>query len=550
MNEMPGTKPFRRLAAVLLGAGLALPAGLQAAAIDSAVASGAIGLYGAADFRLATGRCSDCLAEKQALWYFADDVLAVPRSGAAGFSPRLRAQDDVRQWRAGRTAGTAPERPTPVWIGSPEKASAWALSADGTRLVAADGSSRPLALVDKLEANRSWFDASSLRYFAGRSLSLRGRSDGERFVARTLWPEDFALAPTAPAPLSAGETLAGLVRADKGGAQLPLASRVLWQKEEGKTVALAGKPVLAFMLNGAQGDDDEAHGGHFAIATGRFGPRGEWGDWLVNNFYGLDSYSEKGIVAAMLPMDAYMGDLNSGQSWYRPSHMLIAVLKDERAAREYQEAIARVFTHFYRHDFAYRHATANCAGISVETLRTLGWAIPKEGATSRLKAAAALPYMAIKDRDLESGTKAYDYLSAEVTNLYPFVAFDAIGRDLLGRITRGGARSELEKVLAEDVEAIVFVRIPQFPSSRAFGQAPVASFDEYMSRVPEDREKWEVVPVPPRTFPPEMKDAAAPADAWEPSSYALAAYGSLFGVATISLVRRRKAKSGKQEVAR
>jgi len=47
-----------------------------------------------------------------------------------------------------------------------------------------------------------------------------------------------------------------------------------------------------------------------------------------------------------------------------------------------------------------------------------------------------------------------------------------------------------------------------------------------------------------------MKDAAAPADAWEPSSYALAAYGSLFGVATISLVRRRKAKSGKQEVAR
>ncbi len=520
----------------------ATPAALSAS-LESSVASGDLGLYSAADFRLASGRCTDCPAEKQALWYFGDDVVAVPKGGAAGFSPRLRAQDDVREWVAKRVPQAALERPTPVWIGSPEKAAGWRLAEDGRTWLTHDGSQRPFALVARIEANRSWFDESSRRYFAGRTLALRGRSEGDHFVARTLWPEDFALKSGAALPLASSETLASLVRADQGGAQLPLASRVLWQKKGGTTLNLAGKPVLAFMLNGAQGDDDEAHGGHFAIATGRFGPQGEWGDWLVNNFYGLDSYSEKGIIASMLPMDAYMGDLNSGQSWYRPSYMLVAVLKDERAPRQYQEAIARVFNHFYRHDFAYRHATANCAGISIETLRTLGWNIPKEGATNRLKATVALPYMAIKDRDLESGKKAYDYLSAEVTDLYPFVAFDAIGRDLLARVTQGGAKGGFEQWLAEDVEAVIFVRIPQFPSSRAFGQAPVASFDEYMSRVPEDREEWEVVPVPPRPFPSELKDAATPPEEWEPSSYALAAYGGLFGLASITVVRRRKGRA-------
>ena len=56
--------------------------------------------------------------------------------------------------------------------------------------------------------------------------------------------------------------------------------------------------MLAFMVNGAQGDDDEAHAGHFALVTGRTQEDGAIGDWLVNNFYALDSESEKGILAA------------------------------------------------------------------------------------------------------------------------------------------------------------------------------------------------------------------------------------------------------------
>jgi hypothetical protein len=319
----------------------------------------------------------------------------------------------------------------------------------------------------------------------------------------------------------------------------------LWSRS-GQAVDLANKPVLAFVLNGAQGDDDEAHGGHFAVATGQFGPHGEWDDWLVNNFYNLDSVSEKGIIAATLPMDAYQGDLNSGQSWYRPTYVLMAVMKDGRTPALYQEAIGRVFNHFYRHDFRYNHATANCAGINLETLRSLGWNIPKEGAGSHLKALAALPYMAIKDRSLDSGRKAYDYLSAEKTDLYPFVAFEAAGKDLLNRIAVGKGETQFERMLAEDIEALVYVRLPQFPSSRAFGQAPVASLDEYMARAPEDRSEWKIVPVPPRPFPAELKDAEAPAEEALPSDFALFGYAGFLGMLGVGgwrVKRRRQARN-------
>jgi hypothetical protein len=75
-----------------------------------------------------------------------------------------------------------------------------------------------------------------------------------------------------------------------------------------------GRAVLALVINGAQGDDDEAHAGHFALVTGRTREDGAIGDWLVNNFYALDSESEKGILAAPVPLDNYLADLNSGQT--------------------------------------------------------------------------------------------------------------------------------------------------------------------------------------------------------------------------------------------
>jgi hypothetical protein len=500
-----------------------------------------LGLYDAANFRLADGACADCPTIPQALWYFRNDVIAVPKTAAAGFSRERTAQDDVREWAKSHPDGDG-SRPPLLWLGSPQIAEGVRLSDDGQSLLAAGGKRLAFSVTKKIDSNLSYFDESSTKHFAGRRLRLRGSMQGDRFVARAIWPVDYDLDFTRLPyrPLEAGETLASLVRAEGGGARSAFAARVLWERDPRAARNWADKPLLAFMLNGAQGDDDEAHGGHFAIATGAFGQAGEWGDWLVNNFYNLDSVSEKGIIAATLPMDSYLADLNSGQAWYRPSYLLVAMLRQDRAAAIYQQAIGRVYNHFYRHDFLYRHSIANCTGISMQTLRSLGWNIPQQGSTSRAKAIAALPFMAARELSIESGREAYDNLITERTDLFPFAAFDAAGRDLLQRITPGGhAGTRYENMLRDDIEAVVFVRIPQFPSSRAFGQAPVMSIDEYQDRVPKDKAQWKIVPVGPRPFPAAMKDAHAPADRNLPSLYALYAYAAAIALCVFGIWRYR-----------
>jgi hypothetical protein len=537
------------LAAVLVG--IAVPS--QAAepvdaGVRDALASGMLGLYPAGRFRLATGRCTDCPPSEQARWYFRDDMIAVPVADAASYAPRLRAQDDVKAWLADTGGKPRDQAPPLLWIGSPHVAEE-RLAADGGRLRHGDAPARAFELTPKLSTNRSCADPTSMAFFAEGEVKARGVFREDRFVARTLWPKRYAIA-AAPAsqPLAGGETIESLVRAERGGAGAVYASRTLWRRDgRADPLPLAGKPVLAFMLNGAQGDDDESYGGHFAVATGRFGPAGEWDDWLVNNFYSLASISEKGIVASTLPMDAYMGDLNSGQAWYRPSYMLVAVLKDQRAPALYQEAISRVFSHFYRQDFQYRHASTNCAGINVETLRTLGWRIPRLGGESPMKAALALPYVALKEASLASGQSAYDYLKTERTELLPFVAFNSIADDLLNRIARQGGKGGIEGQLGADLEALLFVRIPQFPSSRALGADPVLSLSEYRRRAPADRADWKIVPAAPRLFPAAFKDAAAPKQA-KPQSVAATWVWCGFAALAIGaplLHRRRKSAANR-----
>ena len=544
---------MKRFSAVM--AGLLCAGGLAHADGHAAVKpalSGQLGLYAASDFRLSKGDCTDCPEPRQGLWYFRGDTIAVPRDQVAGFDRHQRAQDDIRQW-LGKTQGKGDgSHPALVWIGSPEQVQG-RLSRDAGRLTTAGGEKLPLQLVAKIDSNLSYFNGDSEKYFAGREVKLRGSSSADGFTARTLWPVDSAIPDRRLPlqPLATGENLAALIRADNGGASSPQQNRLLWSRD-GQPASIAGKPVMAFVLNGAQGDDDEAHGGHFAVATGRFGDKGEWDNWLVNNFYNLDSFSEKGIIASTLPMDAYQGDLNSGQSWYRPSYMLVAVFRDARVPELYQEAIGRTFNHFYRHDFRYHHALANCAGINLNTLRTLGWSIPERGSDSRLKALAALPYLSVKEGSLEDGRKAYDYLTAEKTALYPFVAFEAVGDDLLQRLSQGKpAKGAYEQAISEDLEAILFVRLPQFPSSRAMGQAPVASLDEFMARVPANRADWKAVPVPPRPFPAEMKDAEAPAEETAPSTIALYGYGLFLAMGGMGgwrwRQRRKNSLSGEKQ---
>ena len=126
------------------------------------------------------------------------------------------------------------------------------------------------------------------------------------------------------------------------------------------------------MVNGAQGDDDEAHAGHFALVTGRVQEDGAIGDWLVNNFYSLDVESEKGILAAPVPLDNYLADLNSGQGWYRPSCMLVAVFQRPRVGAAAVRA-HRVYNQFWRHQLVYYHPTTNCTSISVDDCARSAW---------------------------------------------------------------------------------------------------------------------------------------------------------------------------------
>ena len=498
--------------------------------------SAAYGLFPAGDFRLTTGECSDCATIPQALWFFRHESIAVPRPGLplAGFDPSLRAVDDLRRWSSLTPPGTARDYPALVWVGSPQVIAAARLDPGGDRVQTAGGAVE-LALAPRLASNRSWLDEKSSAFLSRRPLRLRGTmvddgsARGRRFVARSLWPADFRIDPAAPLqPLAArAQAIRAFVRGEPdGGARSEFSTRLVWQR--GPAALRAGRPLIGIMLNGAQGDDDEAHGGHFGLITGRVGEQGQVHDWLIANYYTLDAESEKGIIAAMLPLDSYLADLNSGQSWYRPSYMLVATLRDERAAAHLSSALARVFNQFYRHQFVYQHAAANCTGISMSTLRTIGWRVPALGPISWLKAIFGLPTVALRSASLSKGKAIFDYFTEEQTRLLPALAFEQAGADLLQLVSGETTRplTTYEELLKNDVEEILLLRIPQLPSSRAWGTYPVTSIDEYRRRLPRDPAQQQIVPVGPRPFPRELKDPAAPEVKPLRSDYAVAAYGA------------------------
>ncbi|BCM26271.1 hypothetical protein [Methyloradius palustris] len=484
-----------------------------------ATQDGLLGLYPVTDMRLTNGTCADCPTIPQALWYFQQELIAVakPDHPVAGFSKTANAQQDVKSWSANPSAQDLNALPPLVWLGSNEVITKAELGADGKLIKLDNGGNMAFNIVPKISTNLSYFDDSSLKFFSERPVRLRGETtkavdDSSQFTARTIWPLDFNIPNNQSAhPLSNEETLQTLVRANQGGAQSPYQTRVLWSRDAGERHDWKDKAVLGVMLNGAQGDDDEAHGGHFGIVTGQMEADGNWSRWLVNNFYNLDAYGEKGIVSAVTPADKYLMDLNNGQSYYRPSYMLVAVFKSQTLPQEYQAAINRVYNHFYRHDFVYQHAKANCAGISVDTLRSLGWNFPTRGNGGLLKATAAYFYVAATSGSLKSAHDIYEYITTEDTQLNPAAAFDALGEDMLSLAQNKTSRtlSPLEQTMSNDIEAIIMVHIPQIPSSRAFGQAPVYSFDEYLKRAPADHSQWKIIPTEPRPFPDELRDGLA-----------------------------------------
>jgi hypothetical protein len=510
--------------------------GAAAPGPQPANAGGTFGLYVARDFRLTTGACTDCPTIRHALWYFRDQVIAVPLPGhpVSGFATGVHANDDVRRWAAARVPGAPIDYPPLVWVAAPDIVRGASLSADASQLVTGDGAIafRPVA---KIPLNRSYFDASSVTFFRQRALTVRGTPTGDGFIARSFWPEDFRVGGSAPGTrvLPSGvppaEGLRSLMREEpRGGAQSPYAASTVWQKA-GAPREWAGRPVLAIIVNGAQGDDDEAHGGHFAVVTGRVQADGQIGDWLVNNYYSLDVESEKGILAAPVPLDNYQADLNSGQGWYRPSYMVVAVLKDERAAALVQSALNRVYNQFWRHQLVYYHPNENCTSISIDTLRALGWNIPRRGPTSRTLAWLGFPFVALKELSVGKAKLAFDYLRTEQTRLMPAAALEEIFGSLLALAngTIDASDGTLAHMLAEDLDALAFVRFPQFPSSRAFGDAPAVTTWEYRALIPNDPALVQIVPVPPRPFPEALRDPVLIPPTWRPSDYAVLVWGVL-----------------------
>jgi hypothetical protein len=474
----------------------------------------AFGLFDARDFRLTDGRDAGAPASAAARWYFEREAIAVPRDGlpVAGFARRTRPFADVAAWAQARDERAAPDYPPLVWVAAPQVVEGARLGADGQSLQAG-GATTAFALVPRIPLNRSYFDASSLAFFGDRDVRVRGTLGDGGFVARTLWPADWRLGPDAPPdrPLPAGpppgEGLRARMReAPHGGADAPFCAETLWHRE-GASRDWRRRTVVAFVCNGAQGDDDEAHAGHFAIATGRVADDGGIGAWLVNSFYSLDIESEKGILAAPVPLDNYQGDLNSGQSWYRPTHVLVAVLDDPRAAHLVQSGMLRVFQQFWRHQLVYHHPRVNCTSISVDALRALGLPVRARGPTSVAGAFLRFPYDAIARRSLAAARDGYDYAVADRTGLLPALATEDVFEALLGCV--GGVaspESRLAQWLRRDLAAIALLRLPQLPSSRALGDAPVVSLAEYAARVPSDPARRQIVPVPPRPFPESLRD--------------------------------------------
>ncbi len=475
---------------------------------------GLLGLYAAKKFEITKGQCQDCGVTPQARWYFEKEWIAVPNKGMpittfakTGFTLQeaVKDQDDDAL-------------PPLIWLGSPFVIPQARLNDAYTMVTEPSGATIPFVITNKISSNRSYWNDSTLQFFKHRKVRLRGELSNKSFTVQTIWPLDFKIdIDTNLNALKADESLKSLVQYENGGAKSAYESRLLWEKTPGAAKEVTGKAVIAFMLNGAQSDDDEAHGGHFSVVTGHMEADGNYSRWLVNNYYNLATNSEKGIIAGITPMDKYLADLNSGQSFYRPSYMLVAVMKNNTIPLQFQATTNRVYNHIYRNDLLYHQSRNNCAGVSIDILRALGWNIPKRGVESQLKAIAAYLYAAATEMSLTKGRETYDYLNTETTRLFPAVTFDAVGESLLSGATQWSRQlhqvhnptTPFMRQMGNDIEAIYFVRIPQIPSSRAFGLAPVYSFNQYMRQAPADRSQWKTIPTTPNPLPDALKDEAA-----------------------------------------
>ncbi len=481
---------------------LCLLLGLQSVPAQSQTAETAYPLW-SADPRpqLLSGDCRVCPLLPQTKWYFEGECLAISNEKA-----RVDTAVTLPHWLA-----DAPfiESPPPIWLGQPESIQNVKLESGENQIRWPDGRRQNWQIIDKIPQNQSYWNAESAAFFAGKTVHMRGATIEDSFIAETIWPMDFSIRGTTVHALSGQETIKDWIRADQGGVSQPHSDRLIWQRNQQAAKNATDKPVLAIMLNGAQGDDHEALAGHFALVTGKFNADGQYANWLVNNFYSLDVVSEKGIIAAVTPMDKYLADLNSGQSYYRPSYMLVATFNEVTPVRQVQQSMNQIMQHFYRHSFQYRHAGMNCTGISIDALKALGWNVTERGSNGMLMAIGAYFYSLVTEGNFTSARQLYDYLMTESSRLLPAVAFDVLSEAVISLAENSTDRqlSDFEQQLAQHLDAIWLVRIPQIPSSRELGGAPVFSIQEYLDTAPANRDDWVSIDLPPKMLPESLQTA-------------------------------------------
>ncbi len=385
----------------------------------------------------------------------------------------------------------------PIWVAGADDVLHCRLL-DWQHAVADNGDTIAIELTAKIASNRSWVNEQTLAFFQHNTVSLRGawqQRDTQRvFVVRVLWPDNWQWRNVTASHV---DDMTARIRCDQRAAVSPFAVTRLWQSSAVTPAAW----VVGFILNGAQGDDDEAHGGHFAIAVGRLNEQDDPRDLVVANFYNPDVVSEKGILPAMTPLSNYFCDLNSGQQYYRPSSMVCVRLSSHALIAPLYEKLEKQMHAMLHHDWHYDHAMMNCTGITMDALRNAGFCVPDRGSAAWLAPVAFLLTL-IRERDLTRAKRVWRYLRAERTRLFPAVAMLACVQHLLSLVqAHRTAQTAFEQQLCDAAVAVDYVHVPQIPSSRALGREPLFDLSDYRARMPPNRADWKIIPVQTRPFP-------------------------------------------------
>lgn len=412
-------------------------------------------------------------------------------------------------------SGHASDSQTPQWLGAPTvlhniRLLSW------TEGKNEQGESFSLRLTECIASNRSWVNEHSLQYLSARLLHLRGEwlqeNEQRIFLLRNIWPADWSLQHELDAAQKL--TIEQRVRQQRGGARREFSVERLWAAPElsvdvDNRQYHCGQHAIGWVLNGAQGDDDEAHGGHFSAMMGSSPDSAiDLRDLVVANYYNPDIVSEKGILPAFAPLDAYLTDLNAGQQFYRPSDAVVVVLDKPDCLHNFWAESALQMRALYEHQFNYDHALMNCTGITMDALRRAGMRIPAMAASSYVLGMLAFAQSWLKERDRPRALRLWHYFSSELSRVLPAQAYRATVHHLLSLLSqRRAASTEWETKLLTQVQAVYWLHYPQLPSSRKMGREPVFTLAEYPRRVPELQSKWQVVPTRTRELPPLLRQS-------------------------------------------